>query len=678
MKKNLKLIMAVLLVVVMAFGVFACSGNNNGGGTIEVTGVTLNHSEYTLLVGRQVLLTPTIAPHNATNPAVDWESSDPTRAAVDDNGQVTAVSMTDGTPVIITARSAANSAHFATASITVNPAPPDVMMTGLRITVGLEASESGAFEAGAQGDSINLKVEPIPYNAGDFDASTILWRLETPNHNVALPLAGNQEGYLAAFRATTATVIVSAIGFSGLVEEEVTFEFENAPIEPIAGLSFNHAEIAGFVGQVHNYDGEPVEIEDNGVTLEAFWDGEPVSVIWQSQDVTIAAIDADGEITFGDTAGYTTITATFDNNGEIETNQVRVAVVDITGWRHIDAVPSDIIDVNMAAPNAGRRRYFEHIRVLRTPYDVQNIPVVGKRDRAPDDSPHTYNWQSSSLTRNASIAGLMLLGNDIDMSVTREWNDGAGFEPINRSLHDWYFDGPSMVGTLDGQGFALRNLYINRPNETDVGLFARANLQKNVLIQDYIRNLSIEGGQIIGGAGTGAFVGRVGRETASSPDNFRANQAGGLHNVWADIEVIGTGGRVGGFVGNLSGAIRNSFITSRIETVGNRTGVFSGSAEAAGINLPPVPEYLWSGVFNSFAMPAEDSTFLPALGERPSGNFVVNNSGMRDFGWLRIASNFADWNTSIFQSWEEWEANIWYIVDGALPRLTTPWERAQL
>ena len=78
-----------------------------GGGSVNVTGVTLNHSTGQVTVGQTLQLTATVAPSNADNKAVSWTSSQPTVATVSSTGLVTAqtapgtaiitVTTTDGT-----------------------------------------------------------------------------------------------------------------------------------------------------------------------------------------------------------------------------------------------------------------------------------------------------------------------------------------------------------------------------------------------------------------------------------------------------------------------------------------------------------------------------------------------------------------------------------------------------
>jgi uncharacterized protein YjdB len=57
----------------------------------EVTGVSIDKTEFTLKVGEQFAITATVTPDNATNKNVTWTSSDETIATINENGVVAAV-----------------------------------------------------------------------------------------------------------------------------------------------------------------------------------------------------------------------------------------------------------------------------------------------------------------------------------------------------------------------------------------------------------------------------------------------------------------------------------------------------------------------------------------------------------------------------------------------------------
>ena len=90
---------------------------------VPVTGVTLDQTELSLFDGDTETLTATVAPNDATNKNVTWESDDEDIATVDENGLVTAVATGTAT---ITCKSVADPTKSATCTVTVTG--PDVTL----------------------------------------------------------------------------------------------------------------------------------------------------------------------------------------------------------------------------------------------------------------------------------------------------------------------------------------------------------------------------------------------------------------------------------------------------------------------------------------------------------------------------------------------------------------------
>ncbi len=74
---------------------------STGGGTVNVTGVSLNKDEIELEVGATQTLVATVAPNNATDQVVSWESDDEDVATVD-GGVVTAIGVGTATITVTT------------------------------------------------------------------------------------------------------------------------------------------------------------------------------------------------------------------------------------------------------------------------------------------------------------------------------------------------------------------------------------------------------------------------------------------------------------------------------------------------------------------------------------------------------------------------------------------------
>ena len=171
------------------------------------------------------------------------------------------------------------------------------------------------------------------------------------------------------------------------------------------------------------------------------------------------------------------------------------------------------------------------------------------------------------------VAAHFELGNDIDATETAEWNEGEGFKPIEGTF----------TGSLDGSGFSISGLTVNRP-ESQVGLFSSMGSEGKV------SNLGLEDITYIGDGGIGGIAG-VSRGTIS--DSYATGNImgvtpaiGGLvgnltssatiTNSHADVNVEGEQSWVGGLAGLASGEITASYATGNVTGVGIDIGGLVG------------------------------------------------------------------------------------------------------
>lgn len=85
-----------------------------------------------------------------------------------------------------------------------------------------------------------------------------------------------------------------------------------------------------------------------------------------------------------------------------------------------------------------------------------DIGTIGVYDSAPL---YIHNIQELQDIGNGSFRNCVI-ANDIDASETITWNSGEGFLPIQQ-----------FHGNLNGAGYKITNLYINRPTEDYIGIF---------------------------------------------------------------------------------------------------------------------------------------------------------------------------------------------------------------
>jgi hypothetical protein len=169
-------------------------------------------------------------------------------------------------------------------------------------------------------------------------------------------------------------------------------------------------------------------------------------------------------------------------------------------------------------------------------------------------------WYDLDAVRN-NLEGHHTLMNDLDSTIagytalaSPTAHGGKGWEPIIEILYAGdYVTG--FRGTFDGQGYEIRNLFINRPGEDYVGLFGL--FEAAGVIQDIgAVNTTVIGAEYVGG-----LVGF---------------NKGTVSNSYSTGSVTGNE-RVGGLVGkNHNGTVNNSYSSSSVtgdEYVGGLAGL---------------------------------------------------------------------------------------------------------
>ncbi|TVR15015.1 MAG: hypothetical protein EA391_11710, partial [Balneolaceae bacterium] len=154
--------------------------------------------------------------------------------------------------------------------------------------------------------------------------------------------------------------------------------------------------------------------------------------------------------------------------------------------------------------------------------------------------------------RNNLSAHYILIAN-IDLTEDTRvggafWNDGQGWQPIgNRTT--------TFRGSINGNGYTITGMYINRPAQNDIGLFGgtfgSADINQTLLL-----NVEISGSDISGGL--------VGWNNGTIRNSYTTGTVNGRMN---------TGGLVG--INRGSGSVSNSHSTAAVhgsEAVGGLVG----------------------------------------------------------------------------------------------------------
>lgn len=113
---------------------------------VSVTGVTLDKSSISILVGASETLAATVSPKDAANKKVTWKSDKPTIATVDANGKVTGVAAGEAIITVTTD----DGGKTATCRVTVSVPVGMVTVTPATLTMGKNKSYTLTATVNAQ------------------------------------------------------------------------------------------------------------------------------------------------------------------------------------------------------------------------------------------------------------------------------------------------------------------------------------------------------------------------------------------------------------------------------------------------------------------------------------------------------------------------------------------------
>ena len=189
-----------------------------------------------------------------------------------------------------------------------------------------------------------------------------------------------------------------------------------------------------------------------------------------------------------------------------------------------------------------------------------------------------------------------ILGNDIDATATRGWNDGKGFYPIGRYAgrrnHGEFLDRQRRFrGVFNGDGHVVRGLWIDRRNKSDIGLFGRSS---GAIVSLGVTDAYISGYRYVGGlvgelrGGTISSSGLLGVVSGVESVGGLVGDAypGAISSSWSSGTVSGRWGDIGGLVGKFDGTISSSWSSGAVsgdEDVGGLVGyMYGGTISSSG------------------------------------------------------------------------------------------------
>jgi hypothetical protein len=180
-------------------------------------------------------------------------------------------------------------------------------------------------------------------------------------------------------------------------------------------------------------------------------------------------------------------------------------------------------------------------------------------------------WINSASYYYLTVATSVPIGTAAELNTLLRADLSGEFHltaDINLSGIDWQPIGDSSSpfdGTLDGRGYKISNLTINRPIENNQGLFGVLGVNGTV------KNLGLVNCNIRGNNRVGGIVG--------------TNDGSTIENCYSTGVIIGVGDRVGGIAGENSGTIQNSYSTANITGFRNVGGIAGMNGEVPGFAI---------------------------------------------------------------------------------------------
>jgi len=309
-------------------------------------------------------------------------------------------------------------------------------------------------------------------------------------------------------------------------------------------------------------------------------------------------------------------------------------------------------------------------------FSIMVVLIAGITSCAPPPI-EIRDWYDLHAIRN-NLGGSYILMNDLDsttagyMELANETaNGGRGWEPIGIS-------DDQFTGSFNGQGYEIRDLFINRPDEDYVGLFTHISWIRYIDNVGVVENVGVVNADVTGSSQVGVLVGHNGgivNNSYSSGSVTGDSRVGGLvgwnqatlSNSYSSCSVTGDS-RVGGLVGDnwyYRGILSNSYSTGSVtgsKQVGGLVGVnyygnvthsYSTGSVTSSTQVGGLVGWNTATVSNSFW---DTQTSGQATSDGGTGKTTAQMQNIATFsgaGWNIIAVNPGQTNP----------AHTWNIVD---------------
>jgi filamentous hemagglutinin family protein len=245
----------------------------------------------------------------------------------------------------------------------------------------------------------------------------------------------------------------------------------------------------------------------------------------------------------------------------------------------------------------------------------------------------------------ADLAGDYVLANNIDASLisangntSNVWG-GRGFAPVGR-------DGLAFTGSLDGQGFIIDGLTINRDDQDYVGLFGGT-------LGASLTGIALENVDIVGSIYVGGLAGY---------------NAGSIEQSFISGSVTGST-YVGGLVGGNDGSIQQSYATAAVtgtDQVGGLVGVTSGTLTTSYATGNVQGATLTGGLVGNFYAGAISQSYWDSVTTGQSNGLGSGSSptvSAVNGNWATLTGTDSAYSANNYSGLDF--TNTWFIAEGA-------------
>ena len=457
----------------------------------------------------------------------------------------------------------------------------------------------------------------------DADGDVLSYRVETGDAEVAAAHMSGDAVVVTGVAVGEATITVTASDGALTASQEFAATVVNAGPEALGALSDRTLLIPGdpvtFAASeaFHDADGDALTYgassSDEDV-VTASTSGSTVTLAplaVGSATVTVTATDTDGSNSTGTQTFKVTVARDYDTDDD--------GLIEIAKLAQLDAVRFDRNGDGNVDPEPG--------------FFGDPLPgEVAAYEATWPDAPAAMGCDGL----NGCIGYELVSDLDFDTNGSGDpdegdefWNDGRGWVPIGQSSGFGFHEAESFRATFDGSGHVISNLFIDRPDESVIGLFGFI-IALDGVRRGIVRNAGLTDVDVTGCRSTGALVGRNQSLVEAS---YATGRVGG--STTGDC-----GGPIGGLVGENGerdvALIRNSYaavaVSARVFALGGLVGQNSRNGEIhASFATGALESRSASGGLvgvNRGKISASYATGGSAAGVGGAGGLVVSNDGL--------------------------------------------------